>query len=401
MSVEGGNADERLKRIEAITDPALSRLSFDALLVESLARTGELLNVDSAAVYLLDAHSQQLVTVAAWGIEAGHEPPARLALNRGYAGTVLATGDTVALTDPDDAMLANPALQGQGIRCLHAVPVTIGGSVAGVLHVATRSQREHPGEDEQMLRLLADRIALADQARERQIDRSTTLALQYDLLPTELPAVAGLEFAARYVAGHDAGVGGDWYDVLPLPGGWVGVAIGDVTGRGLHAATVMGRLRSALRAYALETTDPADVLARLDRKMQHFEPGMMATVCYATIDPARAVVSLSTAGHPPPVLVTAGRAAHCVPAPADLPLGTLIHRARRVHSFAVEPGALLFFFTDGLVERRGPSIDSGLRLLCEAMVATSAEAACAEAMGALVDGCPLVDDIAMLALRRR
>ncbi|MFY1651786.1 PP2C family protein-serine/threonine phosphatase [Solwaraspora sp. WMMB762] len=400
MSVEGGNADERLKRIEAITDPALSRLGFDALLVESLARTGGLLGVDSAAVCLLDAHSQQLVTAAAWGIEAGHEPPARLPLGRGYAGKVLTTGDTVTLTDPDDDALAHPALQGQGIRSLLAVPVTIGGSVGGVLHVATR-RRGPACDDEQMLRLLADRIALADQARESQVDRAATLALQYDLLPTELPTVTGLEFAARYVAGHDAGVGGDWYDVLPLPDGWVGVAIGDVTGRGLHAATVMGRLRSALRAYALETTDPADVLARLDRKVQHFEPGMMATVCYATIDPTRTVVSVSTAGHPPPVTIGGGHAAHSLPVPADLPLGTRIHRPRRVRRHALEPGALLFFFTDGLVERCGPTIDNGLRQLSDSLVATSAETACAETMGALVDGRPLVDDIAMLALRRR
>ncbi|MDG4764526.1 SpoIIE family protein phosphatase [Solwaraspora sp. WMMD406] len=401
MPADGQQADERLKRIEAVTDPDLSRLSFDALLAESLARTGGLLDVDSAAVCLLDAHSQQLVTAAAWGIEAGHAHPVRLPLGRGYAGAVVSTAAPVRLTDPDDAQLAHPGLRGQGIRALLAVPVTAHGQVIGVLHVATRGRLGGGGDDEQMLRLLADRIALASQVRERQVDRTTTLALQHDLLPTELPAVTGLEFAARYVAGHDVGVGGDWYDVLPLPDGWVGVAIGDVTGRGLHAAIVMGRLRSALRAYALETTDPADVLARLDRKMQHFEPDLMATVCYATIDPSRTVMSLSTAGHPAPVLVGPDTEAHCVLVPADLPLGTRIHRPRRARSVDLRPESLLFFFTDGLVERCGPTIDSGLRQLCRSITGSSAEAACSAVMGALVDGRPLVDDIAMVALRRR
>ncbi|WFE30061.1 SpoIIE family protein phosphatase [Solwaraspora sp. WMMD791] len=399
MQAEGGNAGERLKRIEAVTDPALSGLSFDALLVESLARTGQLLDVDTAAVCLLDAHSQQLVTVAAWGIEAFHGHPVRLPLRRGYAGQVMSSGSAVRLADPDDDKLAHPGLRAQGIRSLLAVPVTIDGSVTGVLHVASREQRTYQADDEQMLRLVADRIALASHARERQVDRTTTVALQHDLLPTDLPTVPGLQFAARYVAGHDVGVGGDWYDVLPLPDGWVGVAIGDVTGRGVHAATVMGRLRSALRAYALETTDPADVLARLDRKVQHFEPGMMATVCYATIDPTATVVSMSTAGHPPPVAVD-GDGARCLQVPADLPLGTRIDRPRRVSTVELSPGSLLFFFTDGLVERCGPTIDSGLRQVCEAITASSAETACVSVMSALVDGRPLVDDIAMLALRR-
>jgi phosphoserine phosphatase RsbU/P len=399
VRVEGGNAGERLKRIEAVTDPALSRLSFDSMLVESLARTGQLLDVDTVAVCLLDEHSQQLVTAAAWGIEAYHGHPVRLALHRGYAGAVLASGASVRLTDPDAEQLAHPGLRGQGIRSLLAVPVTVGGTVTGVLHAASRDVRQHPADDEQLLSLVADRIALASQARERHVDRATTLALQHDLLPTRLPAVPELEFAARYVAGHDAGVGGDWYDVLPLPDGWVGVAIGDVTGRGLHAATVMGRLRSALRAYALESTDPADVLARLDRKMQHFEPGMMATVCYAIIDPTRSVMTLSTAGHPAPVAIDGGEP-YCLPVPADLPLGTRIHRRRRISTVELGEGALLFFFTDGLVERCGPTIDSGLQQLCQAVTDASAEAACAAVMSALVDGRPLVDDIAMLALRR-
>src|SRR5204863_5015805 len=110
-------------------------------------------------------------------------------------------------------------------------------------------------------------------------------ALQRSLLPSPLPATAGAQMAVRYVPGEGT-VGGDWYDVFTLPSGQLGVVIGDMTGSGLPAAVIMGRMRSALRAYALDTCDPAEVLARLVRKMQHFEPGAVATVAYVVFDPS-------------------------------------------------------------------------------------------------------------------
>src|SRR5690606_7995600 len=102
------------------------------------------------------------------------------------------------------------------------------------------------------------------------------------------------------------GVGGDWYDVFVLPSGRVGLVIGDVIGRGLGAAVVMGRLRSALRAYALDSSAPDEVIDRLDRKLQHFEPGQMTTVLYAVLDPSYSSLELSSAGHPLPMLAAPG-----------------------------------------------------------------------------------------------
>jgi serine phosphatase RsbU (regulator of sigma subunit) len=123
--------------------------------------------------------------------------------------------------------------------------------------------------------------ALATQARLVSIDRATTVALQRSLLPGRLGMIDGIDAAGRYVPGAEVGVGGDWYDLFALPSGRVGAVIGDVAGNGLQAAAVMSRIRSALRAYALESNDPADVLTRLDRKIQTFEPDAMATVIYA------------------------------------------------------------------------------------------------------------------------
>src|ERR1700724_3172897 len=112
--------------------------------------------------------------------------------------------------------------------------------------------------------------------------------------------------AGRYVPGSGV-VGGDWYDAFTLPSGELCVVMGDVAGSGLPAAVIMGRMRSALRAYALETSDPAEVLGRLDRKMQHFEPDALATVLYAVIDPALGRMRICPAGHFPPLIALPGR----------------------------------------------------------------------------------------------
>jgi serine phosphatase RsbU (regulator of sigma subunit) len=232
-----------------------------------------------------------------------------------------------------------------------------------------------------------------------QADRVAVTALQHSLVPSALPAVAGMEMAARYIPGSGA-VGGDWYDVFTLPAGQLCVTVGDVAGSGLTAAVIMGRMRSALRAYALETTDPAEVLGRLDRKMQHFEPDALATVLYAVIEPGLDQMHVALAGHFPPVVAYPGQPAEL----ADIQSGVLIGLApavqRPVTTVPIPPGALLCFFTDGLVERPGELIDEGLDRLCRAVTAQPPEAACAAVMGALVGNKPARDDIALLMIRR-
>src|SRR5205807_2561728 len=176
------------------------------------------------------------------------------------------------------------------------------------------------------------------------------VALQRSLLPARPPMIEGFDVAARYIPGTEVGVGGDWYDLFALPSGHVGMVIGDVAGNGLRAAVVMGRIRSALRAYALETADPADVLTRLDRKIQIFEPGAMATVAYAVIDPHRTTVTVSLAGHLPPVLLDPSGGPRLLDARPDLPLGVYPGAPRRTTT--VELPEALLLYTDGLVERR-------------------------------------------------
>jgi phosphoserine phosphatase RsbU/P len=159
-------------------------------------------------------------------------------------------------------------------------------------------------------------------------------------------------------------------------------------------------MRSALRAYALETTDPTDMLERLDRKMQHFEPEAMATVLCAVLSPGLDQLRISCAGHLPPVIARPGQPARTVDVATDILIGTGTGRARRSVTVGLPPGAVLCLYTDGLVERRGRFLDDGIADLCRAITVVEPEAACALAMAAMATPSPRADDIAMLLLRR-
>jgi len=218
-------------------------------------------------------------------------------------------------------------------------------------------------------------------------------------VPTTLPRLSGVDLAARYVPGHAFGIGGDWYDVFTLPSGWLGVVIGDVSGHGLASAVVMGRIRSALRAYALVTDDPADALTLLDRKVRHFEAGSLTTAMYALISPDRSAAHISTAGHVPPVLAVPGEPPRALELPADPPLGIDIARARHTTAVKLPPESVLVLYTDGLVERRGELIDTGIERLTQAITSASAEEICDKVMSTVGLDEP-TDDVALLVVRR-
>ena len=278
-------AEARLRDIQSITDTALSRLDDRDLMAVLLDRIREILQADTAAVLLLDFSSGQLIATAAAGLEEEVRQGVRIPVGRGFAGRIAAEHRPVILDHVDHTTVLNPILYEKGIQSLMGVPMVAGGPVIGVLHVGSLTPRQFTDYDIELLQLAADRAAAAVQSMTARADRVAATALQRSLVPAALPVVAGAEMAARYVPGR-GGAGGDWYDVFTLPSGELGVVMGDVAGSGLPAAVIMGRMRSALRAYALETSDPAEVLGRLDRKMQHFEPDALATVLYAVIDPA-------------------------------------------------------------------------------------------------------------------
>jgi len=401
MTVDASRAEleERLRDIQSITDADLSRLGPQDLLSELLERGRDILQADTAAVLLLDYSSGQLVATAAAGLEEEVRQGVRIPLGRGFAGRIAAEQKPVILDHVDHTTVLNPILWAKGIRALVGVPLIAGGRVIGVLHVGSLTPREFTSDDVELLQLAAGRAATAVQSLIMREDRIAAAALQRSLLPFALPASDAGQLAARYVPGEGA-VGGDWYDGFTLPSGQLCVVIGDVTGSGLPAAVIMGRMRSALRAYALESADPGEVLAKLDAKMQHFEPGAVATVAYAVFDPGMDRVRICLAGHYPPVVAVPGRPAEL----ADVALGLLIGAApgaqRPVTTLELAPGTLLCFYTDGLIERRDQAIDDGLARLCQAVSAQPPDAACAAVMAALVGRQPARDDIALLIVRR-
>jgi phosphoserine phosphatase RsbU/P len=394
------DAVDRLQQLERLTDTALARLELKELLVELLDRTRDVFRVDSAAVLLLDPALGELVPTAARGLEAESRQAVRVPIGQGFAGAIAATGRPVILDEVDSTTLANPALLDDGIRSLLGVPLMATGELVGVLHVGSRQPRKFTDDDTQMLQRVADRIALTVQSGRAVAEHSAARLLASSLMPGRLPDLPGLELAARYVPNDDRGVGGDWYDVLDLPDGRVGLVIGDVTGHGLRSAIIMGRLRSALRAYALIEEDPAVVLQYLDRKLQHFEPGHMATVCYGTLNPERDTLRISLAGHFPPMVAMPGETAVRPALPVDPPLGVRSGIKRCAADLPVPPGATLCLFTDGLVERRGSDIDTDLDRLRTSMCAGPADLTCADVLHGMVDAREIDDDVALLVLRR-
>jgi sigma-B regulation protein RsbU (phosphoserine phosphatase) len=392
--------DVRLERIEAVTDVTLARLGLEELLAELLDRVRDLLKADTASVLLLDPSTNELVATAGRGLEEEVRHGFRVPVGTGFAGRVAADRRPVRIEHVDETNVVNPVLLRKGVRSLLGAPMLVNGDLIGVIHVGTLTPRWFFDDDVELLQLVADRIALATQAHLSALDRAAAAALKRSLLPSRLPRVPGMEIAARYLPGERSGVGGDWYDVFVLPSGWLGVVVGDVVGRGVRAAAVMGRLRSALRAYALDYDDPADVLERLDRKVQHFETDMMATVVYAMLEPSVERMHVSVGGHLMPVMASPGHPAALLDVPVDAPVGVGSRLKRRTTAVELPAGTVLCFYTDGLVERPGQVIDEGLDRLCHAVKVGPAETACARVIAELV-GSDSDDDIALLMLRRQ
>ncbi len=391
-------AEDKLRDIRSVTDAALSHLAADDLLAELLARVKEILDADTVAVLLLDSSGTQLIAAAASGLEEEVSQGVRIPVGQGFAGRIAAGRQPVILDHVDHGNVLNPILLDKGIQSLVGVPLLVHGAVIGVLHVGTVHNRVFTTDDAALLQLAADRAALAVQSLRSREDRAAVAALQRSLLPSALPVLTGVEAAARYVPG-DGQVGGDWYDVFPLPWGELGVVAGDVAGSGLAGAVVMGRMRSSLRSYALEYPDPADVLRKLDRKMQYFEGEVMATVSYAVLDPASGQLRISSAGHFPPVIAAPGQRGVLAEIAVDAPIGVADTARRQVTTLTLASGAVLCFFTDGLVERRDEPLDDGITRLCATVTPGPPENVCIAVMGAMVGSEHPGDDIALLALR--
>jgi len=393
--------EQQVANLYRLGDPALSELPLEEFLEELLIRVREAVAADTVAILLYDAETQQLEARAAKGIEEEVERGVRLPLGHGFAGRIAAERVPIFIADVDHADILNPLLRKRGIRSLLGIPMIVEGNLIGVLHVGSLTPRTFDERDVAVLQFAAARAAPGiERARlslELAHEHRVAVTLQRNLLPRQLSEVVGVSTAARYLPSSDE-VGGDWYDVFELPQGNLGIAIGDVAGHGLRSAALMGQLRTALHAYAMEGHDPSRTLELLDRFIQETPEFAMATAAYGVLDPDTGTVRLASAGHLPPVVIGGGQARLVEVEPAA-PLGAVLYRRQEAVEFELAAEEVLLLYTDGLVEVPHVPLDDTLEdLVALVAPATSAEEACQLAVGVL----PLQrlrDDVALVAVR--
>jgi len=404
---EQAGRDERtprqLEQMLSLADDALNYLSLEEMLSELLERVRGGLHADTAAILLLDEDRGVLVARAARGLEEEVRQGVQVPLARGFAGRVAAGRRPIVIEDLSKADVVNPILRQKGIRSMLGVPVHVEGRVIGVMHVGALTQRLFDEDDTALLQLAADRAAIAiDRARLTE-QRAVTEIMQRALLPDDLPSVPGLRFSAKYLpGGSGVKMGGDWYDVFQLPTGRLGFVIGDVVGRGVLAAAVMAEIRAALRAYLTEGHPLEDVMRLLNELLVGMGRHRSATAALLELDFETGTLEAVSAGHLPPLVVGPGGTITFLELAQGLPLGIRRGGEYRSRRYTFDVGSTLLLYTDGLVERRGESIDEGLdRLRAAARRACTAdESSFADRVyrDLLVEATGLEDDIALLAI---
>jgi serine phosphatase RsbU (regulator of sigma subunit)/anti-sigma regulatory factor (Ser/Thr protein kinase) len=393
----------RLGDVQRVTEAALAYLDLDDLLDEMLTRTREILRADTAAILLVEDDGRTLAARAAKGLEEEVERGFRLPIGRGFAGRVAATRAPVVLPDLENSpvTVVNPLMREKRVRSLLGVPLIVEGMLIGVIHVGSLTQREFTEADVELLQLVADRVALAIENSRLSVQGRIAQTLQRSLLPRTLPAMPGFNMAARYLpAAEESAVGGDWYDAIELGHRRLGLAIGDIAGHGMIAATFMGQLRSAMRAYALDIERPSEVLAKLARFADR-EQSRMATLIYATLNIDTCALAFARAGHPYPLLLRADGEATFLTAASGPPLGSGGPAPYDEQHVTMQAGDTLVLYTDGLIERRGQALAEGEEHLAAAATAApdDAELRCQAIIAELTKDIETPDDIAVLVVQ--
>lgn len=358
-----------------------------ALLSEASIRIGSTLDIHQTGAELMDVAVPRLADAAALLVQerliAEDEFP-----DRATDGEAVVRRIAAGVTDPEldewktefslDELTvypawtpyaqcmatARPVLFGPRSSLL-AVPLRARGKVLGCVALMRRQDRPGFGhQDVALAEELAARAAVCiDNARLYNRERRTALTLQSSLLPTGLQQPLGLEIAHRYLPASDlTGVGGDWYDVIPLPGGRVALVVGDVMGHGTDAAATMGQLRTAVRTLAGLDLPPEDVLHRLDQMIQDMGGMQNATCLYSTYDPVDRVFAVSRAGHIPPIVLHTDGSTEVLEVPPGLPLG-IGGESFETRQTRLADDCTLVLLTDGLVESRDRDIDAGIAAL--------------------------------------
>lgn len=396
--------------LSRLRDRILAETREHATALAALAEAGLRLSGSLEPRQVLETASELLVPQVADAVRIevlGPEP------DRSPDTVVYTSGDSAPADDGPAELVARvmrgaPAPQEAAEGRILALPLTSRGRTLGALAVVRR-HRPFSEDERTYLHSVTSRIAVAyDNAIRYQNERRLAVALQRALLPQALPEVPGVATASYYRASAlGAEVGGDWYDAVQLPGGAVGLAIGDVMGHDVDAAIVMGGLRSALHTYALEGATPSEVLARLDAHFRSLDSDRFATCLYAVYEPGSHRLRYASAGHLPPLLVAGDRTGYLDLDPG-MPLGVACGSATD-HMTRLLPGTGLLLFTDGLVEHHTTDLDDrldALRRVCRDTVPAPASSRPAltpdmiigQALGLLATPDRVDDDTALLAV---
>ncbi len=307
--------------------------------------------------------------------------------------------ETDSFGSPDELEL----LARSGAKMLLLVPLTAGRKSNGLLLAAWDSPVVLSKDDRAMVQALAGQAGLAlDRARQFESEQAIAETLQRSVLPVSLPRIEGVQMSARYLPGSvHFDVGGDWFDAISLPDGKLGLVVGDVVGKGVQAAASMSQLRNAIRAFSVERLKPPSVLARLNHLANDVLDTAFATVVYLVLDPAKGVCRLSSAGHPPPIVAYPDGRIELLEGGRGLPLGTGLASKYRQETVELVDGAVLLLYTDGLVERRGQSIDDGFDTVVRALreSPTEPDRLLEHVLDEVVGSGERGDDIALLAVR--
>ncbi|HEV2357535.1 MAG TPA: SpoIIE family protein phosphatase [bacterium] len=351
MSAQLERSVSEMNALQAVSDAALSTVRLDELLPPLVQRIVAALGGDSGAAWFVDDTTGELVAPEAFG---GDVPGTarRLQPGEGLAGRTALGYRAVQVADPDALRAIDEDLAAHGVQAALSVPLRAGGQAIGVVQVLSQRAREFGPRDVRLLETFADRVALAvDNARAYERQQEIGRIIQQALMPAPSVRLPGVAVAGRYQPSRE--VGGDFYAVLPLADGRVGLAIADVAGKGIPAATLAARTRYLLEALALDGRDPADVLGRLNAVLARDpKTNLFVSLYYAVLDHTAGRLRFASAGHLPPVLLRAG-AADAVPVESTGLLCGILPEARYESlETAIGPGDLLVLFTDGLTEAR-------------------------------------------------
>jgi serine phosphatase RsbU (regulator of sigma subunit)/anti-sigma regulatory factor (Ser/Thr protein kinase) len=396
---------ERLQAMTAALSNAVTRVDVAEVAVDAV--TGAL-DADAATLALVQEERGLLRTLASRGFDdAASEPGLELDLAANLPGpNAVRRRVPDFFASPEELREAFPDLQAAdmgGGESLFFVPLVVGGRSNGLLTVSWAESRTLSADERRFALLVAGNAAHAlDRAGTFEAEQTIAATLQRSVLPSTLPRVEGVQIAARYLPGTlDLNVGGDWFDAISLSDGRLGIVVGDVVGKGVQAAATMAQLRNGLRAFSLDRMKPSSTVARLDRLAGEVLETAFATVLYAVVDPQALVCRYTSAGHPPAVVAHADGRVELLEGGRGLPLGTGVAGTYGQGVVQLTAGSVLVLYTDGLVERRGSSIDDGLEQL-QAAVADGPrdpEPLLEHILERIVGDLERDDDIALLAAR--